>query len=409
MATIVLHSWEVQLHKSHRGRWLSAISALAVGAVLAGTFPVAAASAAPTSDLYIDLTSVEQLQQLVAANPDEFGGVQLSKQDGAVVYTNRTAAMARINGLAPVGKSPTLVSERLKVTIRPAVRSLATLQEARAALVGTGPLALLAREVRVEDYIDFDRGTVVLGVSALSPELRSEVAKYNGAITLQVTQRMVGGRASRYADSAPWSAGATIDNLDGGWSCTSGFAVRHSSGNQRMLTAGHCGVLNEKFTTHNVYVGRIIGRELAANGYDSAILSGSTYSGTSFVGLGAAPGVSSRLLPVKMGVQSVVGETVCMNGAVTGERCDSVVRKVDIRKELDGLVTSHLVETTSLSRQCQHGDSGGPVTRYRDANTLYAMGTIVACYHDKDRGLYVHYYHPIGILESHWGVKLITQ
>ena len=298
-------------------------------------------------------------------------------------------------------------SGRLQVEFKPAVRSLATMNAARASLRDNSRLAALVQAVHVEDYLDVRDGKVELRVTRITPELAAEVAKRGDAISLSVAAEGRPRRASsRDADSAPYSAGLNYDYPAGVAKCSGGFAVRAANGQQQMLTAGHCGEVGQVLTTHSVYVGRIVEKHFSQKGYDSARFAGSTYEGWSWTGPGGT--AQGKTLPVKLAMPSSLGDTVCYSGAVSGERCGAHVDNVDVCVTFDDeIVTCRVVKTSSPAHVIDYGDSGGPVYRYRTSNTLYAMGTIIG-FENVAGGGQRAYYHPIDILLSHWGVTLIT-
>jgi hypothetical protein len=63
---------------------------------------------------------------------------------------------------------------------------------------------------------------------------------------VQVTKGETLTPASRFADSAPFFAGAFIQN--DGWDCTTGIPVKDNNNHQFIVTASHCGHTNTQWT-----------------------------------------------------------------------------------------------------------------------------------------------------------------
>jgi len=159
----------------------------------------------------------------------------------------------------------------------------------------------------------------------------------------------------RQNDITPYWGGARWDNLTTGSYCSTGFGVNFF-GQQKMLTAGHCGAnmnlarignATQPNTTlsldvnprDTLMIDRPVGRSFAGR-----IYSGGIYSSTSYRVLGATP--------------DYIGNYVCTGGARTGQHCNARVTAVNVTV----LGIMPLTFATAGVGTCiaAPGDSGGP-------------------------------------------------
>ncbi|HZM75462.1 MAG TPA: hypothetical protein VFC19_07030 [Candidatus Limnocylindrales bacterium] len=160
----------------------------------------------------------------------------------------------------------------------------------------------------------------------------------------------------RQNDITPYWGGARWDNRSTGSYCSTGFGVNFF-GQQKMLTAGHCGAngniarignATQPNTTlsldvnprDTLMIDRPVGRSFAGR-----IYSGGIYSSSSYRVVGGAP--------------DYVGNWVCTGGARTGQHCNAQVRAVNVSV----LGISPLTFAVAGVNTCvaAPGDSGGPV------------------------------------------------
>jgi hypothetical protein len=143
---------------------------------------------------------------------------------------------------------------------------------------------------------------------------------------------------------------------------------------------------------HNNAVGTVTGHRLSNHGVDSAQIVGQSYEG--FVYTGAVG--SSTASAVKGFWRPVTNETICNDGAKSGERCGkSGPRDHCVVRTIDGasLWTCHVSDVTSTTYVNQFGDSGGPVIK-RNPDGVYAVGTVVGGANQESTGYFktMHYH-----------------
>ncbi|MBN9739002.1 MULTISPECIES: S1 family peptidase [unclassified Pseudonocardia] len=180
------------------------------------------------------------------------------------------------------------------------------------------------------------------------------------------------------------AGGDTI--TDGSRRCTAGFAASDSSGDDWVLTAGHCTRGSSTwYDSEQSTIGT--GARSAGGAVDVGaipVAEGSaspTVSGTRVAGTSAAP----------------VGSTVCLYGSTSGRSCGSVER-TDMTVNFDGQQQSGL---TAVGACAQEGDSGAPyITSSGQAQGVHTgAGGSDNC---------TSYFTPIGTATSALGLTLTT-
>lgn len=177
---------------------------------------------------------------------------------------------------------------------------------------------------------------------------------------------------TRNADTSPWDGGDNIESASGG--CTSGTAITFE-GTRYMLTAAHCfepgATIENAFEGHTgTKMGTEHSRDVVNGGDDTALLS-MTVSGLDWTGIIGKP----HEVAVAGDATNPDGDTVCDEGAYSGEVCSKVVNNdygcISVKgyTGLSGARTEcNLVEATASHNgiAVQEGDSGGPMIRYID-------------------------------------------
>lgn len=182
-----------------------------------------------------------QLQNQLAENEpairerlgEEYGGLSIDQRAGGVVTIRSTdIAVARqmdlsdlisVDGAEVVYEEVTSSLLELETRAEEVVSSLDALQEQGIVLSGTGP--------------DIRANTLQIGVEELGPDTESVLrARFGEDIILEATGLAVS--ESRTTNFPPMKSGLSINN--GSDICTAGPFVRNSSGQIRVLTAGHC-------------------------------------------------------------------------------------------------------------------------------------------------------------------------
>ncbi len=192
-------------------------------------------------------------------------------------------------------------------------------------------------------------------------------------VDLAVTQEQAAKPLSTRADDAdPYWGGARSFNMTEVKLCTTGFAVRTSTGTA-LLTAGHCGSIGNTFMTG---AGQQVGQATLKDTIGDTLLISASAGGRVYDG----DAWSSSSRPVAGTAVNYVGDYMCTLGAFSGTRCDVVVQGIDeYRSGPDGLrgplVRAEQLQHTSAGGD---GDSGGPVISLtgRNWSLLMANGTI---------------------------------
>ncbi|MEU7780659.1 hypothetical protein ACIP95_31390 [Micromonospora parva] len=200
-------------------------------------------------------------------------------------------------------------------------------------------------------------------------------------VPVTVQTRVAAAPATRWDDSAPWWGGAAWRNATTGGGCSTGFGV-FKNGNARILSAAHCGNLNNVATDPT---GQSMGTVSTRNAGTDTLLLSAGAGGRVFNNSTAANGdVVSEFSNQVIGASaSQVGNWVCTSGAYSGTRCSIQVkaRNLCINVRDFGQVCGQVqAENTTGTNAVGQGDSGGPVEIVNAANTLqvWATGTNTA-------------------------------
>jgi hypothetical protein len=213
-------------------------------------------------------------------------------------------------------------------------------------------------------------GTGAPGLTA-GPAATASVAAASVPVTLEPGPAPVAG--TRFDDSAPWYGGGSY--IVPGSSCSTGFAVM-AGGKPQMLSAGHCGSLNDTATDPT---GETIGTVKSMNkGRDVLLIQAST-AGQVFNNGGGSE-FSNAVIGARA---NFVGNWVCTSGAPSGTQCGIQVKAVNQTITLGGIgtvVTGQVkAEKSDRTNAAGNGDSGGPVEEVApDVSQVYARGTFTA-------------------------------
>jgi hypothetical protein len=214
---------------------------------------------------------------------------------------------------------------------------------------------------------------------------------------------------SRNNDFSPWDGG---DNLtSNGFGCTSGVGINYA-GHQYMLTAAHCyqpgwSVYNALAGQPGTFMGTEQSRDVSSGGDDTALIN-MTPNNKIWTGI-----IGHPLAKVVAGATTNPdGDTVCNEGAYSGEVCSTVQNNffgcisVSGYTGISGTRTEcNLVESESSGIANQEGDSGAPMIRYIGSN-LEVTGIVsagsgpVACQFNVTTCFQVDYYTAINEILS---------
>jgi len=185
-------------------------------------------------------------------------------------------------------------------------------------------------------------------------------------VSLQVFEAVEGWRPeSRVDDWAPWSGGAAI-NASNGDGCTLGWTWRlWGTGEVVGSTARHCEHLD--WYNNGTYVGTVF---KSSQPTDSALMRGSSYSPTVFVG----DQTTSDFRTVKaIDTSWLVGDVVAMSGRSSGLNVTTVEDPNYTLPSCAG-VFAGLKGVLMESHVTDYGDSGGPWLTTRSDGYAVAHG-----------------------------------
>jgi hypothetical protein len=239
-------------------------------------------------------------------------------------------------------------------------RSLARLDQIKASLDRLGGPTGTAWAVDVQSntvVLSVPRGSAGASTAALLARARSfgssvRVERTAGSVS---TQAFFGGQAI----------------LTGSARCTAGFITRAASGNQYILTAGHCTDIGSSWTTSSgLTIGPTAASSFPGNDFGAIRISnpselqpqGGVLNNGSFLNITGASRVA-------------VGSTVCKTGSTTGTTCGRVLQYNTTVNYPQGTVFG--LTTTNVCTQ--PGDSGGPLFAGSLAQGITSGGTVGSC------------------------------
>jgi Alpha-lytic protease prodomain/Trypsin len=296
-------------------------------------------------------------------------GAYIDQASGALVVNvldRRAAAQVRAAGAAP-----RLVS-----------RSLRRLEQVKAALDRAGGAPGLAWSVDLPSnvvVVSVPAGRRGAGAAAFLAKARS----YGSSVRFE--------RAGGPVRTQAFYGGQAI--YRGGARCSAGFITQAASGNQYVLTAGHCTDLGGTWTTASQTIGPVAASNFPGDDFGAIRISnpaaldprgGVLYYG-SFRDITGASRVA-------------VGSTVCKTGSTTGTTCGTVLGYNTTVRYAEGTVYG-LTRTNVCT---QAGDSGGPLFAGSQAQGITSGGTVVSCSSSTFRS----YFQPADEALSRYGLTL---
>lgn len=192
---------------------------------------------------------------------------------------------------------------------------------------------------------------------------------------------------NRTTDRRPFSGGDSVVFARAGSGCSTGFiVVSRRSGEDFVLSAGHCGLGPVQVTGSGARVGSVAARYFGTDSTSDFSTVGPT-SGKAAVWCDRVPESGAGLSCAVTGpVDATDGSLETWDGAMApGEVRAAVVISYDQCDEVEYeggrlLEICHLAEATSNGQICVGGDSGGPVyVHHERGSDVSAAGTIVGC------------------------------
>jgi hypothetical protein len=224
-------------------------------------------------------------------------------------------------------------------------------------------------------HLDLQTGRVVLETDAPA-SVTAGLVKEHPEISLG-DAKPVTDQFNRRDDIPPFWGGAAIQS--GGATCSTGFAVRNSSGTRFMTTAAHCyGVGATVRTPTNTLVGSVTQRGTLNSWWffdnrDVELIGGQSYGARVYTG-----GIFSTSSKAVVGAgDPVAGVTgYCSSGQTSGEQCNQTVQS-----------TGAIVCTGTGCKwpviqyaggPSQPGDSGGSFYIPNGSSQVFARGAVIA-------------------------------
>jgi hypothetical protein len=194
---------------------------------------------------------------------------------------------------------------------------------------------------------------------------------------------------ARDSDTPPYYDGDQIYHVALGTTCTSGFNMVGSAGNDYMITAGHCH--SGTWKTHAATMGNTTHNYFTATSGNDFQTTGIGPSG----GLGVTWTNGANHAPVSGALFPAVGVPISFNGSWTGEH-----RNIYVLKTNDTECTKATFPETGNQPYCltnltlgwdktgnvvcEGGDSGGPVYQHTSGTDVKAVGMIVFSSRDQN-------------------------
>ena len=194
-----------------------------------------------------------------------------------------------------------------------------------------------------------------------------------------------------------------IDALYGGWwytsggYCTAGWPIRNSSGQEALLTAGHCGPPYQMYFSwrSGPTLSPLSVRAEGDNGWqttDYAMYPLGTHTTSRVIYIqndtqyngytNRVPGIVTTYYEITYPRQPVNGQYVCKNGGTTGLTCGMIVDKNFSDSNNKNLVK---VSQSAQPYIAEGGDSGGPVFAWSaDGSMVHPIGIMKATARNTD-------------------------
>ncbi|BFU47639.1 hypothetical protein KRMM14A1004_58760 [Krasilnikovia sp. MM14-A1004] len=257
-------------------------------------------------------------------------------------------------------------------------------------------------------YIDSTTGRIVVDTNAPDAVLASltnvsgaTLAAREAAGQIKINRSAIRDSFSRRDDVPAFYGGGGIYN--GGFLCSSGYAVRNGAGVVSMITAGHCFANGATVLTESgarVY-GTVSNRHLptvTGENYDAELIGGSSYAGRIFTG-GVTSSTSTRV--VAAGTAYVGYNAYCQSGRTTGETCGHTATSISGQVcTQTGCKSPVIVYTGGLIGQ--GGDSGSPFYAKDTSGNAWIRGHFIAS--SSTTG----YVEPYTTVSSRMGISVVT-
>jgi streptogrisin D len=379
----------------HRGTLIRALTvlALALAALLAA--PGARASAPRTPSPAERDAAVASMVRELGVAPDE-AARRLEAQDRLAGTAERLGAalgeraagtwIDPATGALKVNVLDDDAAERVRAAgAQPnrVAHSLPRLEQAQATLDGVEAVPGMTWAV------DVPSNSLVVGIPQGQADARSD-AFLATARTLGVPVQ-VEQTAGPAATQAFYGGEAIL--ASGGGRCSAGFITQSSSGNQYVVTAGHCTDISSSWSGDGQTIGSTAASSFPGNDYGAIRINDPS-------ALQAEGAVLSNGSPVDItsAGRVPVGSTVCKTGSTTGTTCGQVLRYDATVNYAEGSVG----QLTEANVCTEPGDSGGPLFAGGQAQGVVSGGSTAGCGSSGFRS----YFQPVDEVLSTYGLTL---
>ena len=405
-----------------------------VAAGMPGT-AVASPHAAPLRELPMALSAADMNAGLVMDKVEKmptYAGLRVAPDGSTIeVFATRAEASLHAAAVSAAGGAPVKLT-----TVRHSYAAL----EAMTQRVLRDWDAIEATGIDIVSLgVKHGRNLVEVGISGYTSEKAARILERYASPMVDVVERKAAKPwVSRAFDVSPWNGGTFIYTSSGD-TCTSGPAVKNSSGQEFILTAGHCYV--SPGTTVSTYTrstwqksplyasGPFFGNakaQLPANGavgYDLAVINVNNDGGA--LGYNFQTDLPEQSgtygAPQKRTIRMAENVRGCMSGAYSGERCAATVVEFNQYFQIGNGPKIHhanMFRRDNTEALGGPGDSGGPV--YQVQSDGLAIGGYIlggpaqtTCWNNDyvDRGAscgYEGWFAGIGSILSYTGMSLLT-
>jgi hypothetical protein len=232
-----------------------------------------------------------------------------------------------------------------------------------------------AQKYSYASHLDLRTGRIVLETDAPA-SVTEGLAKEHPEIELR-DSKPVTDQFNRRDDIPSFWGGAAIQS--GGATCSTGFAVRNSSGTRFMTTAAHCyGVGATVRTPTNTLVGTVTQRGTLNSWWffdnrDVELIGGQSYAARVYTG-----GIFSTSSKAVVGAgDPVAGVTgYCSSGQTSGEQCNQTVQSTGAMACTATGCKWPVIQY--VGGPSQGGDSGGSFYIPSGSGQVFARGAVIA-------------------------------
>jgi streptogrisin D len=368
------------------------ITALAVALLAALVVPPAqaasesddltsAAVAAMVDDL--DISAAEAADRLAQQPAQAALAAKLTRQLGdsaAGAWIDEASGELHVNVLDASAAQQVRDAGAIAVRVD---RSLDRLEQAKAELEGADAPA------GVTWAVDVPNNSLVLGIPAGTRDARTrQFIAAARELDVPVRIEKIAGDAATQA----FYGGEAILGSSGG-RCSAGFITAAPSGNQYVVTAGHCTNSSSTWRGDGQTIGNTAASSFPGNDYGAIRINnpsalqpvGGVVNGGGFTDI-----TGSSQVPV--------GATVCKSGSTTGTTCGRVLRYNVTVRYAQGSV-GQMIETNACT---QPGDSGGALFAGSQAQGVVSGGSIAGCSASGFRS----YFQPVNEILNNYGLTL---